>query len=139
MLFACGAAFGATIFLPPQHEWIGEIVILFAVFVGTICAGILFCVGGFAPEQLKPTLTLEEKLQIDNRLNRDRVESVEHSGIQPDAIQAAPPAESHFAGLPDSGGDSPVSRHIESRKRYSRTVSGAITAIVIYALWNLLS
>ena len=89
----------------------------------------------------------QEKATIDNRLARQSAALAEGAGVadMSDEIDDAslpedtsPANEFQFEGLPQPGADSAVSRHIESRKRYSRTASGAVAAIVIYALWDII-
>ena len=63
-------------------------------------------------------------------------DEADHASLSDDT---EPADEFQFEGLPQAGSDSAVSRHLESRKRYSRTASGAVAAIVIYALWEIIS
>jgi hypothetical protein len=147
-VFLCAAVFYATNYVWPDGGGIATVLVLSSLLVGVICIGILFCVGGLAPEQLTATLTQQEKATIDNRLSRDQAALAEETGVAavphededtPLSEGSSPANEFQFEGLPEPDANSAVSQHIESRKRYSRTASGALAAIVIYALVELLT
>lgn len=140
ILLTCGAAFFLTVYFELEPRGLRDGIMISSVLLGLICSGVLFCIGGFAPDRLRPTVTRQEKRQIDGRLSREKATQAEEdpSTLQEtdDSFRAS---EIQFPGLPEASNSSTVSRYIESRKRYSRTVSGAIAAIVIYAIWDLLT
>jgi hypothetical protein len=63
-VFLCAAVFYATNYVWPDGGGIATVLVLSSLLVGVICIGILFCVGGLAPEQLTATLTQQEKAAI---------------------------------------------------------------------------
>ena len=146
--FTCAVVLGLMVYLEPEHEFFESYLLPITTVVGILSGGLLLLTGGLYPDRLAPVVTRQEKAAIDNRLSRERAAFAEETGEIEDEHEveapqltddSTPSNEFQFEGLPDPGADSPVSRHIESRKRYSRTASGAVAAIVIYALWGILT
>ena len=146
--FACVAAFCLLAYLEPEHRIIVRYVFPITILVGFVSGGMLLLTGGLYPDRLGSVLTQQEKATIDNRLVRDQVVLAEETGVADishetkdtsPSEEVLPANQFQFEGLPEPGTDSAVSRHIESRKRYSRTASGAVAAVVIYALWEVLT
>lgn len=145
--FTCAVVIGLMVYLEPEHQIFLSYVLPITTLVGILSGGMLLVTGGLYPDRMAPMVSRQEKATIDNRLARERAALAEGAGVadMSDEIDDAslpedtsPTNAFQFEGLPQPGADSAVSRHIESRKRYSRTASGAVAAIVIYALWDII-
>lgn len=146
--FICAVVLGLMIYLQPEHPVFLNYVLPVTVLIEILSGGMLLFTGGLYPDRMAPTVTRQEKATLDNRLARHETALAEETGVAvtPDEADNTPLAddtesadEFQFEGLPQPGSKSAVSRHIESRKRYPRTASGAVAAIVIYAIWEIIS
>lgn len=101
MLCICGATLFAVSYLEPEPRGLRQGLMISSVLLGLVSSGILFCIGGFGPERLQPTLTPDEKARIDNRLKQSIYDSSDETTTSEARVQTDTPSSASEFQSPD--------------------------------------